>query len=72
MAKRLTQEQKMQKVLEERVTSDVLDEQIEEYLNSGGKIDKIASGESGMKPYSFQRTITSGESTAAPAPKTSK
>ena len=57
MAKRLNQEQKMQKAMEERITSERLEEQVEAFLNSGGEIDKIASGESGMKPYSFQKTM---------------
>lgn len=56
MAKRLTQSQKMKKNLESQLTSEVLNEQIEEYLNSGGKIDKVESGKSGMKSVAERKT----------------
>lgn len=49
MAKRMTQSQKMKKNLDAQLTSEALDQQIEEFLSSGGKIEKVASGESGMK-----------------------
>lgn len=56
MAKRLTQAQKMKRSLEDQVTSEMLDEQIEEFLKSGGKIEKIESGKSGMKSVSERKT----------------
>lgn len=49
MAKRMTQSEKMKKSLETQVTSEVLDEQIEQFLSSGGEIEQVESGKSGMK-----------------------
>lgn len=49
MAKRMTQSEKMKKSLETQVTSEILDEQIEQFLNSGGEIEQVESGKSGMK-----------------------
>lgn len=58
MAKRMTQSQKMKKNLDSQLTSETLDEQIEEFLSSGGKIEKVASGESGMKSVAERKSET--------------
>lgn len=58
MAKRITQSQKMKKSLDSQLTSERLDQQIEEFLNSGGKIEKVASGESGMKSVADRKNDT--------------
>lgn len=58
MAKRMTQSEKMKKSLDSQVTSEKLDEQIEEFLNSGGKIEKVESGKSGMKSVAERNAST--------------
>lgn len=64
MAKRMTQAEKMKKSLDSQVTSEVLDEQIEQFLNSGGEIEQVESGKSGMKSVAERKAIQEQEKTS--------